>query len=166
MNCMSSSVRGRLGLAVMSELHKQGKHIRLVNRERQSSSPRGCRSRERQCCPLRQHTPGMPGCDCCLQLCQRALYGLGCAFSSHAGCHYPGRSGGQCQACRGRKSVCVTMGDRAKKKLCHRSTIVLLYNVSAGAQNFQVPASKDCQRIERRSRSLSIRSSAAMNRNS
>ena len=61
---------GPVGLAVMRELHAQGKRVRLVNRSGTAAAP------------------------------QRALYRLGRAFASHARRHYPGRGSGQCEARR------------------------------------------------------------------
>ena len=104
---------GPVGLAVMRELHGQGKRVRLVNRSGTATAPEGVEVVKGECCRPRQHTPGVPGCNRRLQLCQRALYRLGCAFASHAGRHYPGRGGGQCEAGRGRESLYVRPGLRS-----------------------------------------------------
>ncbi len=102
---------GPVGLAVMRELHGQGKRVRLVNRSGAAAAPQGVE--------VVKGNAAAPAFT--RQVCQDAtvVYNcvnapyteLGCAFVSHARRHSPGR-GGQCEAGGGRESLSVRPGLR------------------------------------------------------
>ena len=95
---------GPVGLAVMHELHGQGKRVRMVNRSGTAATPQSVevvkgnaadQASHTRCARMRRSSTTV----------QRALYRLGRAFTSYARRHYPGRGSGQCEARRDREPL-------------------------------------------------------------